>query len=292
MVNHSQEANTYFEETLDGDVRLLIRRGYSIKSSNSEGSSDGGGGDEITIDYGQGKSAAEMLFSYGFVDSEATARSLVLPLESMNDDPLAKAKLHVFDGPPVIKLEDSAGDAPTWTAPFVYLMCLNEDDGIDFQVVQTIDGGRQLVLFWQGEDVTNKAANFETLISGHDLEPIIHLRAITVLITQLTEQVEKLETPLNCDREPSDPRFHFSLDSVWQLRRAELDLMQRTLAVLENQVRPTLPKGLVIRHICIQFPCAIMKSVAFQVIRSLSCSVARHISFFLLLTPPAEKYTY
>lgn len=238
MVNHSPSANAYFDETSEGEVRLLIRKGHSIKSPDVEGhQAIDGDGDEITIDYGHGKSAAEMMFSYGFIDPDTPARSLLLPLDSMDDDPLAKAKLHIYKGPPTLKLEDREDNAPSWSAPFVHLMCLNEDDGIDFKVLQAVDGSRQLMLFWQGEDVTSKASDFENLITGHELEPIFRLRAVTLIHAQLTEHIEKLETPLDGATERGDPRFHLSMDSIGRLRTAELDLMHRTLAALEEQVR-------------------------------------------------------
>ncbi|KAK6064734.1 SET domain-containing protein [Seiridium cupressi] len=233
MVNHSPEANAYFDETADGDVRLLIREGCFIKTPTLEGPDR----DEITINYGKDKSAAEMLFSYGFVDSGSPAKSLALPLAVMEDDPLAKAKLHVFGSAPNLKIEDTETGVPQWTAPFVYLMCLNEDDGIEFRVIQTVEGSRQLMLFWQEDDVTGGAGDFERLIAGHDLEPIFHLRAITVIFSQLEGHIEGLETPLDRSGERSDPGFLFPTEGVSQLRKAELDLMQRTLQALESQVR-------------------------------------------------------
>lgn len=235
MVNHSSNANAYFDE-VDGEVRLLIRKGCSIKAPTS-GDPEVADGDEITINYGQGKSAAEMMFSYGFVEQDAPARSLVLPLESMDDDPLAKAKLHVFGSPPTLTIEDAENGIPTWRASFVHLMCLNEDDGIDFRVLQSVDGSRQLKLFWQDEDVTDKTGQFESLIAGHDLEPIFHLRAITVIHSQIAGHIEALETPVDHPTEYDDPRFHFSLESTLHLRAVELDLMQRSLSALEEQVR-------------------------------------------------------
>ncbi|KAK9782389.1 hypothetical protein SCAR479_00732 [Seiridium cardinale] len=245
MVNHSPEANAYFDETADGHVRLLIREGCIIKTPTLEGPDR----NEITINYGKDKSAAEMLFSYGFVDSGSPAKSFALPLAVMDDDPLAKAKLHVFGSAPNLKIEDTETGVPRWTAPFVYLMCLNEDDGIEFRVIQTVEGSRQLMLFWQEDDVTGEAGDFERLIAGHDLEPIFHLRAITVISSQLEGHIESLETPLDRSAERSDPRFLFPTEGVSQLRKAELDLMQRTLQALESQRDALLENDRVIAYL-------------------------------------------
>ena len=56
-------------------------------------------GSEITISYGDVKSEAEMLFSYGFIDEQSIRKSLVLTLEPFPDDPLGKAKAAAFRGP-------------------------------------------------------------------------------------------------------------------------------------------------------------------------------------------------
>lgn len=116
LVNHSSQATAYFEENYKGEVLLNLRKGATVAR-------DG----EITIDYGHDKSPAEMLFSYGFIDPDSTTRSLVLPLESLDDDPLAAAKLHAFGTSPKLRLEEDERGIPHWTAPFVYLMCLNEE---------------------------------------------------------------------------------------------------------------------------------------------------------------------
>lgn len=116
LVNHSSQANAYFDENSEGEVVLYLRKGCVVPV-----------GSEITIDYGQEKSPAEMLFSYGFIDPNSAARSITLLLEPLEDDPLAIPKLHAFGTPPKLKLEEDESGVPHWTAPFVYLMCLNEE---------------------------------------------------------------------------------------------------------------------------------------------------------------------
>ncbi|KAK6217622.1 hypothetical protein LQW54_003344 [Pestalotiopsis sp. IQ-011] len=231
MVNHSANANAYFDETDDGEVRLLLRKGHSV------GASTPGCTGEITIDYGHGKSAAEMLFSYGFIEPGYTAKSLTLPLEPMGDDPLSKAKTMIYGGPPTLKIEENADGVPTWKAPLIYLMCLNEDDGIDFRVLQMVDGGHDLRLFWKEEDVSDKTTGFEDLIQGHELEPVFHLRAITVVMSRLEEQIASLNNMDNAMHEEAeaDPKFSHTYGSLMQLRRAELALLTRMSSVLEEQ---------------------------------------------------------
>lgn len=227
MVNHSDKPNAYYEEAptvpVTGDdvgVVLLVRPQQNVAAS-----------EEITISYsgskhddalgpgetngnGSGlKPASEMLFSYGFIDPQSTRHSLVLPFRPFPDDPLAKAKLHVFGAPgPRLEIErlnvdddddsddDNEAEAKRkalervrWTCPFVYLMCVNEEDGIDFRLRQETDGSTQLRMFWQDEDITDRARDFETFASRHELAPIFRLRVVTVLQEVIESQLERMQ---------------------------------------------------------------------------------------------------
>ncbi|KND86675.1 SET domain-containing protein 8 [Tolypocladium ophioglossoides CBS 100239] len=157
MVNHSSRPTAYYEVNGSNDVALLMRPGCTASR-----------GQEVTISYGESKSAAEMLFSYGFIDSDRTARELTLHLEPFPDDPLAKAKLHVFNGLPT-------------------------EDGLEFRLQQDTMGKRQLRLLWQGDDVTERAADFEALIRGHDLCEVFKLRAVAVLHERVEIQLTSIK---------------------------------------------------------------------------------------------------
>ncbi|KAG6014766.1 hypothetical protein E4U54_004869 [Claviceps lovelessii] len=191
MVNHSNQPSSLYEVDDAEDVVLLVRPGADISE-----------GKEITISYGQSKSASEMLFSYGFVDPANAGSTMTLHLHPFPDDPLAKAKAHVFNGAKLLTLsfkadneaeeeEDGLGRC-CWHSPFVYLMCLNEEDGLSFQLLQDTEGGRSLRLFWQDEDVTERADDFETLIKGHELYRVFKLRAAVVVLRTIDEQLDSI----------------------------------------------------------------------------------------------------
>ncbi|GAW25862.1 putative set domain-containing protein [Rosellinia necatrix] len=222
LVNHSQQATAYFEENLNEDVVLLPRKGVSILQQ-----------DELTINYGQDKSAAEMLFSYGFVDPTSAAKSIVLPVEPMNDDPLAKAKLHAFGSAPILKITDSDTGVPQWDAPFVQLMCLNHEDGLHFKVLQETDGSQHLKMFWQDSDVTGEPGNMGNLIKGHEMSQIFRLRAVTVVLRIIGQQLEILE-PYDEISSAGSERAHI-LEAVLHLRGIERDLLKRTSQELEHE---------------------------------------------------------
>lgn len=54
--------------------------------------------------YGGDKPPAEFLFSYGFIDSEASVKSLRLPLFLGLDEPQAKAKQQFLKKMPTVEL--------------------------------------------------------------------------------------------------------------------------------------------------------------------------------------------
>ncbi|KAK5628675.1 hypothetical protein RRF57_004390 [Xylaria bambusicola] len=220
LVNHSSPATAYFEESSEDEVLLLLRKGANVFKS-----------DEITIDYGRDKSAAEMLFSYGFIDSVSTAKSIVLPVEPMADDPLAKAKLYSFRSTPTLKITDSEDGVPQWDAPFIYLMCLNDEDGLHFKVSQENDGSQDLRMFWQDTDITQEAGTIETLIQGHKMCQVFRLRATTVALQMIQQQLEVLRR----NNAPTRNETSNVVLAASKLREIEKELLERTLEVLEQE---------------------------------------------------------
>ncbi|KAI0450273.1 hypothetical protein F5B21DRAFT_440863 [Xylaria acuta] len=224
LVNHSNPATAYFEENARDEVMLLLRKGAARVLKQ----------DEVTIDYGHDKSAAEMLFSYGFIDSASAARSIVLPVESIGDDPLAKAKLCVFGSAPTLKIIDNDTGVPHWDAPFVHLMCLNNEDGLHFKILRETDGSQYLRMFWQDADVTEEAGNMESIIKGHDLYQIFRLRAVVTVLGMVLQQLEALGAYDEESISNESERPHIS-KAISQLRTAEKDLFERISQVLEHE---------------------------------------------------------
>ncbi|KAI1154591.1 hypothetical protein F4825DRAFT_162567 [Nemania diffusa] len=223
LVNHSSPATAYFEENAEDEVVLLLKKGADLREE-----------DELTIDYGHDKSAAEMLFSYGFIDSTSPAKSIVLPVESMDDDPLAKAKLHVFGSTPSLRIIDSGTGVPQWDAPFVHLMCLNDEDGLGFKVLQETDGSQHLRMFWQDIDVTEEAGNMETIIKGHEMCQVFRLRAVTVVLGMIQQQLEVLAAFDEKEVLIGSERPHIR-QAASHLTAVEKDLFERTLQLLEHE---------------------------------------------------------
>jgi hypothetical protein len=227
LVNHSSKPNSYYEQMSNSNVALLLRPDMKLDM-----------GAEVTISYGTSKTEAEMLFSYGFIDEQSPTKGLVLTLEPFPDDPLGKAKAAAFSDPHVVRLfveQDKIG----WESPFLYLMCLNEEDGLGFKVLQQTDGSRsQLKVFWQESDVTDGTNTFESLIDEHPLKDVFRLRAVALLQDRIRQQLERLY-------ESEDPMESLAITGLltpdlqrnaWQLRKSEAELLEEAFTTVELRV--------------------------------------------------------
>ncbi|KAF4980830.1 hypothetical protein FDECE_17800, partial [Fusarium decemcellulare] len=226
MANHSHRPVAYYEENVKDDIVLLLRPGVEMTV-----------GEEVTISYGE-KSPAEMLFSYGFIDPDSAVHELTLPLEALPDDPLGKAKVHMFKAPPTLKLSRSDGKV-SWRSPFAYLMCLNEEDGLEFKVLQAQDGQRELKLFWQEEDVTARAHDFEALIGSHPLCQVFRLRVVAVLHEVVSTQLTHVRPEISHDQlEPlrrAGVVREECIRAAETLREIEASVLESATEALEEQ---------------------------------------------------------
>ena len=228
MVNHSRKPNAYYDENNAGDIEVFLREGVTLSET-----------DEITISYGEGKSVAEMIFSYGFADQETPVREMTLPIGAASDDPLAQAKFRIFNVQPTLKLSQR-DDSFHWESPFIFLLCLNEEDGLEFCVLQKRDGGHELRLFWQQEDATARANDFESLIEGHEMIQVFRLRAVALVQERVETQLELLlQSP---PREQLEEKVETGaigrdrLDMAQFLRSIETELLEGMRDTLEQQV--------------------------------------------------------
>ncbi|PNP53106.1 hypothetical protein THARTR1_06316 [Trichoderma harzianum] len=227
MANHSQIHSAYYDESSDGDVVLLPTSGSRVSS-----------GEEITISYGQTKSPAEMLFSYGFIDRDSSVKELTLHVAPLPDDPLGRAKLRVYNGPPTVRLSLTE-QGVQWSSAFLYLLVLNEEDGLAFRIAQDTSGERQLKLLWQDEDVTDRTDDLETLVQNHDLYQVFKLRAVAVLEERVAMQLDRISSGLSygVTEQPqaaNQPRAECML-AAETLRDLETQVLQGVAEALENE---------------------------------------------------------
>jgi hypothetical protein len=231
MANHSVKANAYYEQGSGDDVVLLLRPEQQVEE-----------GEEVTISYGSAKTAAEMLFSYGFIDASATAQGLVLYIAPATDDPLAKVKMIGFGKPPTLQISASE-DSLELICPFVYLMCVGEEDGLSFKTLLKNDGtAGELQVFWHDEDVTDRTGKFEDVLSADALKDVFMLRATVLLQYMVEAQMERLagsEDAANVlhgdwhGLTGDTRRIH---EAAARLRVIEGGLLGRAIEMLEAQV--------------------------------------------------------
>ena len=225
MTNHSSNANAYYEQTSDNGAALLLRPDMKLEV-----------GSEVTISYGDSKSSAEMLFTYGFLNEQSGTNAIILPLQPFDDDPLGKAKVAVFAGRPVVEISLVDGKVK-WESPFLFLMCLNEEDGLEFKVLQQNDGlHSQLKVFWQGTDVTEETTTFEALVSHHELKDIFVLRSVALLQDRIRQQIERLYNSEDAVQSLASVAREGCQSAALQLRMAEAALLEEAFTTVDMQV--------------------------------------------------------
>lgn len=228
MVNHSIDANAFYDRPVSGNGLVLsLRPGHKVES-----------GDEITISYGDSKSAAEMLFSYGFIDAALSSTTeVVLNLQPDVDDPLGEAKLFIFKEPPIIKFIEN-DNGLHWESAFIHLMCLNEEDGLEFRMTQLSDGtAGSLHATFNGADISESAASLEQLTESHPMRDIFRLRCVAVLQDTLQAQIERLYASEEMVQALGElPENLQVAKSAIQLRELETKLLERAFVMMDDQV--------------------------------------------------------
>ena len=224
MGNHASGEDTValYDTDNDGNAILLLRDRQSVTP-----------GSEITITYGDEKGACEMLFSYGFVeDAMASAKELFLDLDIPNDDPLKIAKKHASRSPPGFRVFNQGGSIG-WEGPFVWLLCVNEEDGLEFKLLQLNDGERELKVFWNNIEISD-VTGLKKLLEADPKWDIFQLRAAVTLRDRIAQQLSALHKckpslPLVPDH---SSRSHYAM----RLRNLEEELMLQAHEIFENQV--------------------------------------------------------
>jgi hypothetical protein len=229
MANHSIPANVEYEVLPEtGEGTLIVKGGISPRD-----------GEELNLSYGDHKSALEFLFSYGFLPEPLSDdASMLLSLSLSDSDPLA---------PPKAAVSAAAGCAPgirvymsdglKWDSEALWLLIVNEEDGLGFTVAQKPDGQREILMTWK-EDLT-PLHELKSQLEKEELWEVFLLRAtVTVLsraeaqLVQLSEETEKLAEL---------PRTVLPGSSLWRyssaLRSVELSLLENLMETLEKEVR-------------------------------------------------------
>ena len=175
-----------------------------------------------------------MMFSYGFIeDSMESARVMFLDLNIPDDDPLRSAKIAVSAMAPGFRIFDGV-DCTGWESDFVWLVCVNEEDGLRFNFLQTNDGDRELRAFWKTEELED-TSKLRDLLQTEALWEVYQLRAITLLQYRIEQQLEDLHEVGKPEKDSGVRDVPWKL--AGKLRKLELKLLEKAFNDLEDQVR-------------------------------------------------------
>jgi len=185
--------------------------------------------------YGDEKGACEMIFSYGFIEeSMKSARDILLGLDISDEDPLKQAKKAVSTSAPGVRLIDSDKKGLYWQSDFIWLVCVNEEDGLQFEIAQTIDGDRELVVTFQGQPLGDTSTLQERL-EASSLWEVYHLRATSMIQDRVAEQLTVLLSISDSVANQELPKYSPSW-LAYKLRELETDMLYRLYDYLENEV--------------------------------------------------------
>ncbi|KAF2005547.1 SET domain-containing protein [Amniculicola lignicola CBS 123094] len=224
MANHSSGDATraLYEADKDGNGLLLLRENKHVKKD-----------EEVTITYGDEKGACENIFSYGFLEDDVeSARVVFLGLEIPDDDPLRPAKIAVSTVAPGFRIFEKDGHTQ-WESDYIWLVVVNEEDGLDFKLRQTVDGQREITGLWKEYELDD-TSKLKTYLEQDPLWDIYKLRAVFLLQNRVESQLEIL-------REVGDPPRDATIrEGPWRLagrlRNLERGLLQKAMTDLETQV--------------------------------------------------------
>jgi hypothetical protein len=183
--------------------------------------------------YGDDKGACENIFSYGFLeDGMTSAKVMFLSLDIPDDDPLKPAKIHISTAAPGFRIFDQA-EGTGWESDFIWLVVINEEDGLDFRLRQTVDGKREVQALWKDQELdTGKLRSYLQEDPHWD---VFQLRATVLLQGRAEAQIEALHENQHPNREASVRDIPWRLAE--RLRSLELELLERAVATLESQAR-------------------------------------------------------
>lgn len=232
MANHASgdETVAVYETNECGNAVLQLRQGKRLKQ-----------GEEITITYGDEKGASEMIFSYGFLESRVNnAKQLFLDLDIPTDDPLRMAKKAVSKEVPGVRLYTKEDGEIGWESKYVWWSCVNEEDGLDFRVLQTNDGEKELEVYWKNTKL--EPESLADILAKDLMWGVFQLRVVVVL----QERIERQASELEDTEEQSAEAIHLSdvrtttWETVRRLRALELEFLAEAYQSLQAQVCYTL----------------------------------------------------
>lgn len=157
---------------------------------------------------------------------------MFLDLDIPDDDPLRPAKIFVSTAAPGFRIFDEGNDIG-WESEFIWLVVVNEEDGLDFKIRQTTDGKREIQAFWKDRELDT--SKLQKYIQEDPAWDVFQLRATVLLQQRVEAQMETLQ-------ETQDVKLDASIRDTprrlaERLRILELEMLERAVSTLDRQVR-------------------------------------------------------
>jgi hypothetical protein len=158
---------------------------------------------------------------------------MFLDLDIPDDDPLRPAKVFVSTAAPGFRLFDN-DDSIDWESDHIWLVVVNEEDGLDFRVRQTIDGKREIQAFWKERELDDTTKLREYLQEDAAWD-VYQLRATILLQSRVEGQMETIQAMQGLTQELTVRDVPWKLAE--RLRSLELEMLERAALALDSQVR-------------------------------------------------------
>jgi hypothetical protein len=158
---------------------------------------------------------------------------MFLDLDIPDDDPLRPAKVFVNTAAPgfrIFEKDDSIG----WESDFIWLAVVNEEDGLDFKIRQTIDGTREIQAFWKEGELGDTSKMREHLQQDPAWD-VFQLRAVVLTQSRLEVQIGTIQATQGLTQHNSIRDVPWKLAE--RLRGLELAMLERAMVALDGQVR-------------------------------------------------------
>lgn len=132
----------------------------------------------------------------------------------------------------------SGPDGIRWNSDYVWIICANEEDGLDFRISQTLEGSKTLEVLWKGETI--ESAQLAECCRSDPLWELFILRAVSIIQARVAKQLQILydnfedESIITIDG-PAIREGQRSLSL--ELRELETELLERAYGHLEEEVR-------------------------------------------------------
>lgn len=200
-----------------------------------------------------------MIFSYGFLEQSATnARQIFLSLDIPDEDPLKQAKKRICaeNTAPGLRLWAEDDDQAKWESDFVYWACINEEDGLAFDLIQTQDGPPGIRALWKGEEIghivpgiSKELKPLRNVLSTDSRWEIFQLRAVVLVQQRLQSQLSMLtgemevafeEVDHDLDGTQTGVRSHVYA-TIRKLRILEIRLLRNGLETFAKTVTLSIP---------------------------------------------------